>query len=90
MTSPDGDDPDQGSHQGKSEIKDLPGLAAFAALGTTIAGCEAVGVVLGLYLDHLGNIAPWGLLIGIVLGTVAAAASVISSSGVTYKIDRPC
>jgi F0F1-type ATP synthase assembly protein I len=52
-------------------------LAAFAAMGTTLAGCEAVGVLLGLYLDHLGNFAPWGLLIGIVLGTVAAVASVM-------------
>jgi F0F1-type ATP synthase assembly protein I len=58
-------------------MKDLPGLAAFAAMGTTLAGCEAIGVLLGLYLDHLGNFAPWGLLIGIVLGTVAAVASVL-------------
>jgi F0F1-type ATP synthase assembly protein I len=65
--------PDQGKH----DIKDLPGLAAFAAMGTTLAGCEAVGVVLGIYLDRLGNFAPWGLLIGIVLGTVAAVASVM-------------
>jgi F0F1-type ATP synthase assembly protein I len=58
-------------------VKDLPGLAAFAAMGTTLAGCEAIGVLFGLYLDHVGNFAPWGLLIGIVLGTVAAVASVI-------------
>lgn len=58
-------------------MRDLPGLAALAAMGTTLAICEAVGVVLGLYLDGLGNFAPWGLLIGIVLGTVAAVASVV-------------
>ena len=46
-------------------------------MGTTLAGCEAIGVLFGLYLDHLVNFAPWGLLIGIVLGTVAAVASVI-------------
>ena len=58
--------------------KDLPGIAAFAAMGTTLAGCLAIGVLLGLYLDHLGHFAPWGLLIGIVLGSVAAVASVVT------------
>jgi F0F1-type ATP synthase assembly protein I len=77
MTS-NGDDSDQPPHQEDSGVKDLPGIAAFAAMGTTLAGCEAIGVVLGVYLDHLGHFAPWGLLIGIVLGTVAAVASVIS------------
>jgi F0F1-type ATP synthase assembly protein I len=58
-------------------MKDLPGVAAFAAMGTTLAGCEALGVILGVYLDRIGHFAPWGLLIGIVLGTVAAVASVV-------------
>ncbi|MGA7834010.1 MAG: AtpZ/AtpI family protein [Acidimicrobiales bacterium] len=76
MTTPN-DEPPKPSDQGKPDTKDLPGLAAFAAMGTTLAGCEAVGVVFGLYLDRLGDFAPWGLLIGIVLGTVAAVASVV-------------
>ncbi len=46
-------------------------------MGSTIAGCEAVGVVLGLWVDHLSGLAPAGLLIGIVLGTVAAVLSVL-------------
>jgi F0F1-type ATP synthase assembly protein I len=52
-------------------------VAAFAALGTTIATCLALGVLLGLYLDHLWHLAPVGLLLGIVLGAVAAVASVV-------------
>ncbi len=63
--------------QEKSGRSDLPGLAAFATMGSTIAGCEAVGVVLGLWVDHLSGLAPAGLLIGIVLGTVAAVLSVL-------------
>jgi F0F1-type ATP synthase assembly protein I len=77
VTSPGDDNSDRSPHQEGSNVKDLPGLAAFAAMGTTLAGCEAIGVLFGLYLDHLVNFAPWGLLIGIVLGTVAAVASVI-------------
>jgi F0F1-type ATP synthase assembly protein I len=65
------------SDQEKSTVRDLPGLAAFAAMGTTIASCIAVGVVLGLYADHLWHSGPAGLLIGIVLGTLAAVASVV-------------
>jgi F0F1-type ATP synthase assembly protein I len=56
---------------------DLPGVAAFAVMGTTIASCLAVGVVLGLWVDHELHSAPAGLLIGIVLGTVAAVVSVV-------------
>jgi F0F1-type ATP synthase assembly protein I len=69
--------PSRGSDQEKPALRNLPGPVAFAAMGTTLASCLAVGVVLGLYLDHLWNLAPWGLLIGIVLGTVAAVASVV-------------
>ena len=78
MTIPQGDDSHQPPHQDKSSVRDLPGIAAFATMGTTLAGCLAVGVLLGLYLDHLANFAPWGLLIGIVLGSVAAVASVVT------------
>ena len=70
---PGGDHSDQGGRN----VRDLPGLAAFAAVGSTIAGCLAVGVLLGLYADHLWHVAPAGLLSGIVLGTVAAVASVV-------------
>jgi F0F1-type ATP synthase assembly protein I len=72
-----GSGPSNGSDQEKSELRNLPGPVAFAAMGTTLASCLAVGVVLGLYIDHLWNLAPAGLLIGIALGTVAAVASVV-------------
>jgi F0F1-type ATP synthase assembly protein I len=52
--------------------------AAFAALGTSIAICLALGVVLGIYLDRWWHASPAGLLVGVVLGTAAAVASVIS------------
>ncbi len=77
MSDPSSERPSGHADQEKSTLKDLPGLAAFAAMGTTIASCLAVGVVGGLYADHLWHSGPTGLLIGIVLGTVAAVASVV-------------
>lgn len=71
---PPGDSP---SEQEKSFVKDLPGVAAFATMGLTAAIVIAVGVVLGLWADSAWGVEPWGLLIGIALGTVAAVVSVV-------------
>jgi F0F1-type ATP synthase assembly protein I len=55
----------------------LPGWAAFLTMGSTIALCEALGVVAGLEVDHHFSTAPVGILIGVVLGTVIAVVSVV-------------
>ena len=57
--------------------RDLPGAAVFATMGMTIALCEGGGVVLGLWIDRALSSAPWGLLFGVVLGTVVAVLSVV-------------
>ncbi len=57
--------------------KDLPGLASFAALGTSIAMCVALGVLAGLWADSAWSISPWGLLIGLLLGVAAGTMSVL-------------
>ncbi len=74
-----GTDPGQGpaSAPESPDEKGLPGVAAFAVMGTTIATCVAVGVGLGIWADRTWHSAPAGLLIGIVLGTVAAVVSVV-------------
>ncbi len=69
--------PDTPPEQGSSSVKDLPGVAAFAAMGLSAALIVAVGVLLGLWADHAWGSDPWGLLIGIALGTVAAVVSVV-------------
>jgi len=61
----------------KSVVSELPGLAAFATMGTTIALCETVGVLLGLWADHSFGTGPTFLIIGVVLGTVTAIMSVV-------------
>jgi F0F1-type ATP synthase assembly protein I len=60
-----------------SSLSDLPGVASLAVLGTTIASCLGVFVWLGLWADSAWHSSPWGLLLGIVLGTVAAVVSVV-------------
>jgi F0F1-type ATP synthase assembly protein I len=69
--------PDKPPEQESSFVKDLPGVAAFATMGMTAALVIAVGLVLGLWADHVWGTDPWGLLIGIALGTVAAVVSVV-------------
>ena len=58
-------------------VKDLPGLAGFVTLGTTIAATVSAGVVGGIFADGAWGISPWGLLVGLLLGTALAVVSVI-------------
>lgn len=73
----DADDDSSKEEPETPDRSDLPGVAAFAVMGTTIATCVGVGVALGIWADHAWGTAPAGLLIGIVLGTVAAVVSVV-------------
>ena len=63
--------------QDNGGVKDLPGAMALLTMGTTVAIILAVFVVLGIWADRAWGTAPWGLLIGIALGTVAAVVSVV-------------
>ena len=57
--------------------KPLPGAAAFLGMGLTAAICVGLGVLLGLWLDSKFHTAPALLLVGLALGLVTAAMSVI-------------
>ena len=61
-----------------SDVKPLPGAAAFLGMGTSAAVLVAVGVVLGLWGDNAWHTSPILLMVGIVLGLAAAVASVVT------------
>ena len=75
--SPGEPEPPTPSEQENEPVKDLPGVFALLTMGTTVAMIIAVFVVLGIWADRAWGTAPWGLLIGIALGTVAAVVSVV-------------
>ena len=51
-------------------------LAQFATLGSTMAGSVVAGVILGLIVDSYAHSSPWGILGGLVLGSVGAANAI--------------
>jgi len=57
--------------------KPLPGAAAFLGMGLSAAICVGLGVVVGLWLDSKFHTAPALLLVGLALGLLTAAMSVI-------------
>lgn len=77
MTSEGEHEPSTPHEQVNDHVKDLPGVSAFLSMGISAAVMVAVFVVLGLWADHEWATSPWGLLIGIALGTVAAVVSVV-------------
>jgi F0F1-type ATP synthase assembly protein I len=74
MSIPDVPESDEPSGEG---VSDLPGVAAFATMGLSVAVTIGIGVVLGIWADDAWGHAPLWLAIGLVLGTVAAVVSVV-------------
>ncbi len=63
---------------GTDEPKPLPGAVAFLNMGLAAAVCVGAGLLLGLWADSAWHTAPILLVVGIVLGLAAAAASVVA------------
>ena len=78
MSEPNGEhEPSTPPEQDNDRLKALPGAIELLTMGTTVAIIVAVFVVLGIWADRAWGTAPWGLLVGITLGTVAAVVSVV-------------
>jgi len=65
------ENPDDGA------TKALPGLVEFSMVGSTIVACVGLGVGLGLWADASWHTGPAFLLIGLLLGSLAAVVSVV-------------
>jgi len=65
-------------HSGSEPVKPLPGLAAFAGMGVSVAVTVGIGVWLGILADQHFHTAPLFLLVGLGLGVTAAVVSVVS------------
>jgi F0F1-type ATP synthase assembly protein I len=76
VTSPTPDAPEPPA--GQSTPKPLPSAIAFVGMGTTVAACVAVGVVLGILVDGRLHTSPAFLLVGLMLGLGAAVATVVA------------
>jgi F0F1-type ATP synthase assembly protein I len=77
------DTPDAGSPEPDRGVPPLPGALAFVGMGLSIAGCVAVGVVLGILVDRWLHTSPAFLVVGLVLG-VGAAVSAVRAQVRTY------
>jgi F0F1-type ATP synthase assembly protein I len=55
--------------------KPLPGTLAFVGLGTSVAACVAVGVVLGIVGD---DYSPMLMVVGLVLGVASAVFATVA------------
>ena len=52
-------------------------LALLSQVGVSIAVCLLIGVGGGLFLDRLFGTAPWILIVGSILGMIAAFRSIL-------------
>lgn len=58
-------------------FKNLSQYAQYIALGTHIAASMIIPVVIGIYVDNRWNTAPWGVVIGALLGFGALISIVL-------------
>ena len=80
MTSPDpsperSTEPASGQPEG---ARPLPSAAVFLGLGSAVAGCVAIGLFAGIWLDGRAHTSPLFLIVGLLLGAAAAVGTVVT------------
>lgn len=59
-------------------VRPLPSAAVFLGLGTAVAGCLAIGLFAGIWLDGRAHTTPLFLVLGLLLGAAAAVGTVVT------------
>jgi F0F1-type ATP synthase assembly protein I len=50
----------------------------FLGLGSAVAGCVAIGLFAGIWLDGRAHTSPLFLIVGLLLGAAAAVGTVVT------------
>ncbi|TIN14619.1 MAG: ATP F0F1 synthase subunit I [Mesorhizobium sp.] len=74
--------------EGKDEAKAATGYGQALKLSSEFIAGVVVGVGLGLIIDRLAGIAPWGLIVGLLLGFGAGILNVLRSSGLASEFGQ--
>ena len=74
--------------EGKDEAKAAAGYGQALKLSSEFIAGVVVGVGLGWFIDRLAGTAPWGLIVGLLLGFGAGILNVLRSAGLTSEFGQ--
>ncbi|RWA82046.1 AtpZ/AtpI family protein [Mesorhizobium sp.] len=74
--------------EGKDEAKAATGYGQALKLSSEFIAGVVVGVGLGWIIDRLAGTAPWGLIIGLLLGFGAGILNVLRSAGLAPQFGQ--
>ncbi|MDX8479977.1 AtpZ/AtpI family protein [Mesorhizobium sp. VK24D] len=74
--------------EGKDEAKAATGYGQALKLSSEFIAGVVVGVGLGWIIDRLAGTAPWGLIVGLLLGFGAGILNVLRSAGLAPEFGR--
>jgi ATP synthase protein I len=74
--------------EGKDEAKAAAGYGQALKLSSEFIAGVVVGVGLGWFIDRLAGTAPWGLIVGLLLGFGAGILNVLRSAGLASEFGQ--
>lgn len=74
--------------EGKDEAKAATGYGQALKLSSEFIAGVVVGVGLGWIIDRLAGTAPWGLIVGLLLGFGAGILNVLRSAGLASEFGQ--
>lgn len=74
--------------EGKDEAKAATGYGQALKLSSEFIAGVVVGVGLGWIIDRLAGTAPWGLIVGLLLGFGAGILNVLRSAGLAPQFGK--